>query len=142
MQTDAEMRPFFADKTLVRLATPISLNATELPETLSHIVPLHARAQVACLVRATHNQSDTSHTKDMYFAYHARAKSLIRDGHLIGYYFTERHNAISPALVLVFDCRPPMPIRFEKWPEYNDLLAKMQAKRLSLPETEQSPPCS
>lgn len=43
MQTDAEMRPFFADTTLVRMATPLSPNATELPETLSHIVLLHAR---------------------------------------------------------------------------------------------------
>ena len=59
-----------------------------------------------------------------YFNYHATAKRLIAEGKLIGYYFTERHNAISPALVLLFDDyrHPIMPIRENRWAEYLLLL--------------------
>jgi len=59
-----------------------------------------------------------------YFNYHATAKRLIREGKLIKYYFAERYNSISPAMVLVFDDykHPIMPIREEKWQEYLSLL--------------------
>ena len=59
-----------------------------------------------------------------YFNYHATAKRLIAEGKLIGYFFTERHNAISPALVLLFDDyrHPIMPIRENRWAEYLLLL--------------------
>ncbi len=55
-----------------------------------------------------------------YFNYHATAKRLITEGKLINYYFTDKHNKISPALVLVFNdiTHPIMPIRIEKWKEY------------------------
>ena len=50
-----------------------------------------------------------------YFNYHAAAKKMIKDGKLISWYYTERHNAVSPALVLLFDDvkHPVMPIRKE-----------------------------
>ena len=59
-----------------------------------------------------------------YFNYHAKAKSLIKKGKLKGYYFTNRHNGISPALVLLFNDKthPIMPIRQNRWAEYFDLL--------------------
>ncbi|MBQ8310362.1 MAG: thermostable hemolysin delta-VPH [Clostridia bacterium] len=59
-----------------------------------------------------------------YFNYHATAKRLIAEGRLIGYYFTERHGKISPALVLLFDDEkhPVMPIREQRWEEYAELL--------------------
>ncbi len=59
-----------------------------------------------------------------YFHYHAVAKRLIAQGKLRGYYFTERHNSISPALVLLFDdeTHPVMPIREARWEEYHTLL--------------------
>ena len=59
-----------------------------------------------------------------YYNYHATAKRLIAEGKLLGYYFTERHNAISPALVLLFDDyrHPGMPIRSYRWEEYLPLL--------------------
>lgn len=59
-----------------------------------------------------------------YFNYHAKAKKLISEGKLEGYYYAEKHNHISPALVLVFnDSRHPlMPIRKERWEEYIPLL--------------------
>ena len=59
-----------------------------------------------------------------YFHYHAVAKGLIKAGKLRGYYFAEHHNGISPALVLVFDDEkhPVMPIRRERWEEYEGLL--------------------
>ena len=48
-----------------------------------------------------------------YFHDHAVAKRLIKEGKWRGYYFAERHNGISPALVLLFDDdkHPVMPIR-------------------------------
>lgn len=59
-----------------------------------------------------------------YFSYHAIAKRLIAEGRLTGYYFTENHRGISPALVLLFDdfAHPVMPIREHRWDEYRDLL--------------------
>lgn len=61
-----------------------------------------------------------------YYNYHATAKRLIAEGKLVGYYFTKKHNAISPALVLLFDDyrHPVMPIRAHRWEEYLPLLPK------------------
>ncbi|MBE5750354.1 MAG: thermostable hemolysin delta-VPH [Clostridiales bacterium] len=61
-----------------------------------------------------------------YFNYHATAKTLIKKGKLLGYYFTEKYNAISPALVLLFDDKthPVMPIREYRFSEYLDILPK------------------
>jgi len=59
-----------------------------------------------------------------YFNYHATIKKLIKEGKLIGYYFTQKHNSISPALVLIFNdsTHPVMPVRKEKWEMYLPLL--------------------
>lgn len=59
-----------------------------------------------------------------YYSYHNTAKKLISQGKLIEYYYTNRHNRISPALVLIFDdpVHPCMPIRRERWQEYEALL--------------------
>lgn len=54
----------------------------------------------------------------MYYNYHARAKALISEGHLIRMEIVERWGAISPALVLYFDNHRPMPIREYRWDEY------------------------
>ncbi len=59
----------------------------------------------------------------MYFNYHAKIKKLIQEHHLIGYKFMDKYNKISPALVLLFDCHPPMPIRQHRWQEYKIFLA-------------------
>lgn len=53
-----------------------------------------------------------------YFNYHAKAHSLIAAGHLTHYEIVKKWNAISPALVLYFDCEKPMPIREYRWDEY------------------------
>ena len=53
-----------------------------------------------------------------YYNYHAKAKQLIAEGHLIRTEFVERWNGISPALVLYFDNHRPMPIREYRWDEY------------------------
>lgn len=58
----------------------------------------------------------------MYYNYHAKAKKLINDGHLIRYKIVDRWNNIAPALVLYFDNHKPMPIREYRWDEYKDLL--------------------
>lgn len=60
----------------------------------------------------------------MYFNYHAKAKKLIAEGHLIRYEFTENWGAIRPALVLYFDNAKPMPIRENRWQEYLPLLER------------------
>lgn len=63
------------------------------------------------------------HTNDMsYFNYHAKAKKLIAEGHLIHFEIVDRYNQIAPALVLYFDNNRPMPIREYRWAEYFDIL--------------------
>lgn len=57
-----------------------------------------------------------------YFNYHAKAKKLIAEGHLIRYEIVANWNNISPALVLYFDNNRPMPIREYKWDEYFKIL--------------------
>jgi hypothetical protein len=59
-----------------------------------------------------------------YYNYHATARQLLADGKLVRWYYTEKHNRVSPALVLVFDdaAHPVMPIREYRWPEYIPLL--------------------
>lgn len=54
----------------------------------------------------------------MYYNYHAKAKQLINDGHLIKMEIVDKWNSIAPALVLFFDNHRPMPIRKHKWNEY------------------------
>ena len=60
----------------------------------------------------------------MYFNYHAKAKKLISEGHLIDYQIVDSWNNISPAWVLYFDNNKPMPIREYMWDEYFKLLNK------------------
>ena len=57
-----------------------------------------------------------------YFNYHAKAKNLIKSGHLIDYKIVDNWNNISPALVLFFDNNKPMPIRDYRFAEYIELL--------------------
>ncbi|MFQ9047339.1 MAG: thermostable hemolysin delta-VPH [Pseudoruminococcus massiliensis] len=66
----------------------------------------------------------------MYYNYHSVAKKLIREGKLIDWYYIERHNKISPALVLIFDDfkHPVMPIREDRWNEYEQLINSMNDK--------------
>ena len=59
-----------------------------------------------------------------YFNYHAQAKKLIESGHCTHGELMQKHNQISPALVLYFDKHRPMPIREHKWHIYFALLAK------------------
>lgn len=65
----------------------------------------------------------------MYFNYHAKAKQLIKEGHLTDYEIVERWNIIAPALVLHFDNHKPMPIRKYKWEEYWDILDEDDRRR-------------
>ncbi len=60
----------------------------------------------------------------MYFNYHAKAKRLISEGHLVHYDFVVKWGRIRPALVLYFDNEKPMPIREYRWNEYLPLLEK------------------
>lgn len=66
----------------------------------------------------------------MYYNYHSVAKKLIREGKLIDWYYIERHNKISPALVLIFDDfkHPVMPIGEDRWNEYEQLINSMNDK--------------
>ena len=59
-----------------------------------------------------------------YFNYHAKAKKLISEGHLIDYEIVDSWNNISPALILYFDNNRPMPIREYMWDEYFKILKK------------------
>ena len=62
-----------------------------------------------------------------YFNYHAKAKRLIAEGHLVDYEIVDSWNKISPALVLYFDNNRPMPIRKYMWDEYFKILNKEEA---------------
>ncbi len=53
-----------------------------------------------------------------YFNYHAKAKNLIKQGHLTNFEFVEEYNKISPALVLYFEDGSKMPIREHRFAEY------------------------
>ena len=57
-----------------------------------------------------------------YFNYHAKAKKLISEGHLVKFEIVPKWNSISPALVLYFDNNKPMPIREYRFDEYLKLL--------------------
>lgn len=57
-----------------------------------------------------------------YFNYHAKAKGLIAEGHLVDYKIVDNWNGIKPALVLYFDNNKPMPIREYRFDEYMELL--------------------
>lgn len=59
-----------------------------------------------------------------YYSYHATAKKLIQEGHLIRYEIVSDWNGIKPALVLYFDNHRPMPVRENRWQEYWELLEK------------------
>lgn len=60
----------------------------------------------------------------MYYNYHAKAKQLIKDGHLIHVEIVDDWNGISPAMVLYFDNNKPMPIRQYRWDEYMEVVQK------------------
>ena len=65
-----------------------------------------------------------------YYNYHATAKRLLAAGKLTGWYYTEKHRQISPALVLLFDdaTHPVMPIRQYRWGEYLPFLPPEKEK--------------
>ncbi len=58
----------------------------------------------------------------MYYNYHAKAKQLISEGHLINFEIVDKWNSISPALVLFFNNHKPMPIRQYMWDDYMPIL--------------------
>ena len=53
-----------------------------------------------------------------YYNYHAVARRLIKEGHLVRFVVVGDWNGIKPALVLFFDNHIPMPVRQERWVEY------------------------
>lgn len=53
-----------------------------------------------------------------YYNYHAKAKNLISEGHLVSWEIVDKWNSISPALILYFDNNKPIPIREYRWDEY------------------------
>ena len=57
-----------------------------------------------------------------YFNYHAKAKSLIADGHLTKFEIVDNWNGISPDLGLYFDNNRPMTIREYRFDEYLRIL--------------------
>lgn len=57
-----------------------------------------------------------------YFNYHAKAKKLIKEGHLLAVQFFENYHNISPAMVLYFDNENPMSIREHRFEEYINLI--------------------
>jgi hypothetical protein len=67
-------------------------------------------------------KSDMEGTIVGYFNYHAKIKTLLKEGHLTGHKIVDNWNGIRPALVLYFDNNRPMPVREYRWHEYNKLI--------------------
>lgn len=67
-----------------------------------------------------------------YYNYHATAINLIKSNHCLKAEIKNKHNKISPALVLYFDNHKPMPIRDYKWNNYFFLL---KSKNISIKKT-------
>lgn len=65
-----------------------------------------------------------------YFNYHAKAKKLISEGHLVDYEIVDSWNKISPALVLYFNNNRPIPIREYMWDEYFKILNKQKNEKI------------
>ena len=64
-----------------------------------------------------------------YYNYHAIAKRLINDNHLIAVTVFSEYKNIRPALVLYFDNHRPIPIRDYMWDEYLD---KIRDKKIEI----------
>lgn len=64
-----------------------------------------------------------------YYNYHAIAKRLINDNHLIAVTVFNEYKNIRPALVLYFDNHRPIPIRDYMWDEYLD---KIRDKKIEI----------
>jgi len=65
-----------------------------------------------------------------WFSYHAKAKNLINNGHLVGVHYVGNWKGIAPAMVLFFDCDKPMPMRDYRWLEYEMLFDALPAHYL------------
>lgn len=59
---------------------------------------------------------------NVYYNYHAKAKRLIRQGHLINFETVANQRGKTPLLILYFDNHGPIPIEQEFWAEYSDIL--------------------
>lgn len=57
-----------------------------------------------------------------YFNYHGRNKKLIKEGHLIDYFYKEEKDG--NILLLVFDDGRQFPIKEERWMEYDKVIHK------------------
>ena len=57
-----------------------------------------------------------------YYNYHGRAKKLIKEGMLVRAIILKKWNGIEPALVLFFKGSRPMPIRRNRWIEYEFII--------------------
>lgn len=57
------------------------------------------------------------------YPYHNKIKQRINNGELIGYEYLDKHNNISPCLLLRFSTEPKTrPIREHRFEEYKDIL--------------------
>lgn len=64
-----------------------------------------------------------------YYNYHAIAKRLIEDNHLIAVSVFPEYKNIRPAMVFYFDNHRPIPIREYMWDDYLD---KIHNKKIEI----------
>ena len=64
-----------------------------------------------------------------YYNYHAIAKKLIENNHLIAVSIFPEYKNIRPAMVLYFDNHRPIPIREYMWDDYLD---KIHNKKIEI----------
>jgi hypothetical protein len=63
-----------------------------------------------------------------YFNYHAKIKSLIKNGDCLCATLLYKYNNISPAMVFYFNSHRPMPVRDYRWNEYLELIKQYNIK--------------
>ena len=73
---------------------------------------------------------ENAQTMIMYYDYHAVARKLIKEGHLVAFEKRERWGNIAPAFVLFFDCHRPMPIREQRVAEYVEWIKESPSSHL------------
>ncbi len=69
-----------------------------------------------------HNINLYAHIIIMSYDFHAKAKQLIKSGHLVSFETIKKHYKNEPALVMYFDNHSPISVSKEKWAEYGEII--------------------
>ena len=66
-----------------------------------------------------------AHNIYMSYDYSRKAKSLIKQGHLLKFETVSKYKNVTPALLLYFDNHTPIALEKSKWNEYSDIITHL-----------------